>query len=73
MPASFDPDSLRASLQPLVKRQPLSTEAQAYQHFYSLDIPGAESWLGRFDTAGFELVAQVWLPSAPVATLVLLH
>lgn len=73
MPASFQPDSLRASLQPLAARQPLSTQAQAYRHFYSLDIPGVDSWLGRFDTAGFELVAQVWLPAAPVATLVLLH
>ncbi|MGH8440013.1 MAG: alpha/beta hydrolase [Pseudomonas sp.] len=77
MPASFQPDSLRASLAPMTARQPLSTQAQAYQRYYGLDLPArkvaAQHWLGRFEAAGFELVGQVWLPAAPVATLVLLH
>ncbi|MBM3108391.1 MAG: alpha/beta hydrolase [Pseudomonas sp.] len=77
MPASFQPDSLRASLLPLSARQPLSTQAQAYQRFYGLDLPArkdaVQRWLGRFEAAGYELVGQVWLPAAPVATLVLLH
>ncbi|MCU1721898.1 alpha/beta hydrolase [Pseudomonas sp. 5P_5.1_Bac1] len=76
MSASFQADSLRASLQPLAARQPLSSAGQAYQRFYGLDLPGHEgvqSWLGRFDCAGFEVVSQVWLPVEPVATLVLLH
>ena len=77
MPASFQPDSLRASLSSLTARQPLSTQAQAYQRYYGLDLPArkdsSQRWLGRFEAAGFELVGQVWLPAAPVATLVLLH
>ena len=74
MPASFQADPLRASLQPLVARQPLSAEGQAYQRFYGLDrVSCATSWLGRFSCAGFEVVSQVWLPDEPVATLVLLH
>lgn len=74
MSASFQADSLRASLQPLAARQPLSEQGRAYQRFYGLDHVGSQaSWLGRFDCAGFEVVAQVWLPAAPVATLVLLH
>lgn len=74
MSVSFQADSLRASLQPLTVRQPLSEQGRAYQRFYGLDRVGsAQSWLGRFDRAGFEVVGQVWLPAAPVATLVLLH
>ncbi|MNF41055.1 Phospholipase YtpA [compost metagenome] len=77
MPATFQPDTLRASLAPLLAMQPLSQRAQAYQRFYGLDLPEREarahSWLGRFEVAGFELVGQVWRPEAPVATLFLLH
>ncbi len=74
MSASFQADSLRASLQPLAAREPLSEQGRAYQRFYGLDRVGSEtSWLGRFDRAGFEVVAQVWLPAEPVATLVMLH
>jgi len=77
MPASFQPDSLRASLSPLVARQPLSTQALAYQRYYGLDLPARkvqpQRWLGGFEAAGFELVGQVWMPAAPVATLVMLH
>ena len=61
MPAAFHPDLLRASLPPLANRQPLSTQAQDYQRFYGLNLP-AQSWLGGFQAAGFELVGQVWLP-----------
>ncbi len=72
MPATFRPDALRASLKPLAMRQPLSAEAQAYQRFYAINLP-CRSWLGRFEAVGYELVSQVWLPDAPVATLFLLH
>jgi len=77
MSASFQPDALRASLQPLSARQPLSAQAAAYQHFYGLDLPArpvpVERWLGRFQVAGYDVVGQVWLAPAPVATLILLH
>ncbi|NBA97879.1 alpha/beta hydrolase [Pseudomonas sp. R5(2019)] len=77
MPAMFQADTLRASLSPLAALQPLSTQAKAYQRFYGLDLPERKkrtvSGLGRFEAAGFELVAQLWRPEAPVATLFLLH
>lgn len=72
MPPVFHPDSLRNSLQALSARQPLSTEAQSYQRFYQLDLP-VQNWLGRFTAAGFDLVAHVWVPERPVATLFVLH
>jgi alpha-beta hydrolase superfamily lysophospholipase len=72
MPTTFHPDSLRNSLQALAAQQPLSTEACAYQRFYQLDLP-VHSWLGRFRAAGFDIVAQVWTPPQPVATLFLVH
>ncbi|MBF8776185.1 alpha/beta hydrolase [Pseudomonas fulva] len=72
MPASFHPDLLRTSLAPLNARKPLCTQAQAYQRFYGLDLP-VHSWLGQFTVAGFEVVAQVWCPQQPKATLLLLH
>lgn len=72
MPAAFQPDRLRPTLEPLDARQPLSALAQDYQRFYGLSLPG-QSWLGGFQAAGFELVGQVWLPPQPVATLFLLH
>ncbi|WP_286751616.1 alpha/beta hydrolase [Pseudomonas sp. UBA2522] len=72
MPASFHPDLLRTSLAPLNARKPLCTHAKAYQRFYGLDLP-VHSWLGQFAVAGFEVVAQVWCPQQPKATLLLLH
>ncbi|AZE51825.1 Lysophospholipase [Pseudomonas chlororaphis] len=72
MPATFDPDLLRASLRPLAEAQPLSAQAQAYQRFYGLDLP-VKRGLGRFSVGGFEVVGQVWWPEQPVATLFLLH
>jgi alpha-beta hydrolase superfamily lysophospholipase len=77
MSATFDPDTLRASLQPLSAAQPISVQGLAYQRFYHVDGLGSQgttrSWLGRMDIAGYEIVGQVWLPPQPVATLFLLH
>ena len=77
MSVTFDPDHLRASLQPLVAGQPLSVEAQAYQRFYGLDFAGRalvpRSRLGRFQVEGYEVVTQVWWPEQPQATLFLFH
>lgn len=72
MPTTFHLDSLRNSLQALAARQSLSDEARAYQCFYQLDL-SVDSWLGRFRAAGFDIVAQVWTPPQPVATLFLMH
>lgn len=75
MPATFDPDHLRASLRPLADRQPLSVEALAYQRFYGLDFAGhnVRSSLGRFEVDGYEVVSQVWWPERANATLFLFH
>lgn len=74
MSATFDPDALRASLQPLSAAQPLCDSGRAYQRFYSVAGAGAaRSWLGRMDVGGYEVVGQVWVPDQPVATLFLIH
>jgi alpha-beta hydrolase superfamily lysophospholipase len=77
MSATFDPQALRNSLQPLSAAQPLSAEGLAYQRFYILDRLGLErplrTWLGRMDVGGYEIVGQVWIPDRPVATLFLMH
>ncbi|MBK5516454.1 alpha/beta hydrolase [Pseudomonas sp. TH10] len=75
MPATFDPDQLRASLKPLAEWQPLSEQARAYRHFYGLDFPGRElrTGLGRFEAGGYQLVSQFWWPEKVKATLFLLH
>lgn len=75
MPATFDPDQLRASLRPLSEGQPLSAQALAYQRFYGLDFcaRNVSSRLGRFQVDGYELVSQVWWPERPKATLFLIH
>lgn len=77
MDATFDPTSLRASLQPLTAIQALSVEALAYQRFYGIagmsQKAPTRSWLGRMDVAGYEIVGQIWLPEEPVATLFMLH
>lgn len=77
MSATFDPEALRNSLQPLSAGQPLSAEGLAYQRFYVLDRLGLErplrTWLGRMDAGGYDIVGQVWIPDQPVATLFLIH
>jgi len=75
MPATFDPDHLRASLRPLAERQPLSVEAQAYQRFYGLDFPGRtlSIGLGRYAVDSYEVVSQFWKPERAKATLFLFH
>lgn len=75
MPATFDPDQLRASLKPLAEWQPLSEEAKAYQRFYKTDFPERDVWrgMGRFDVDGYELVSHCWWPEKVKGTLFLLH
>ncbi|PNB74496.1 alpha/beta hydrolase [Pseudomonas sp. GW456-E7] len=75
MPATFDPDLLRASLLPLAAGQPLSAQAKAYQQFYGLDFAPrpVRSGLGRFEVDGYELVSQFWWPERAKATLFVIH
>ena len=48
MPATFNADHLRASLQALACAQPLSEEGRAYQRFYGLDFAGRALRTGRW-------------------------
>lgn len=77
MPHDFHPDALRASLAAWKAGQPLPRQAQAYQRFYGLDLPHGgvafDGGLGVFQAAGFDVVAQYWLPARPRATLFVLH
>ncbi|MGF0240386.1 alpha/beta hydrolase [Rhodococcus sp. IEGM1300] len=75
MPATFDPDHLRASLRPLAQGLALSVEALAYQRFYGLDFSGrnVRSGLGRFEVDGYQLVSQFWWPERAKATLFVFH
>lgn len=76
LPEPFQPARLRAGLRPLAAALPMDAEALAYQRYYGLDLPqhaGMRSRLGRFQCDGLDLVAQLWLPPEPRATLILLH
>ena len=77
LPEPFQPERLRAALRPLAAA-PTTKEAEAlaYQRYYGLDLPqhsAVHSRLGRFQCDGLELVAQLWLPPEPQATLIMLH
>ena len=76
MPSRIDPDSLRAQLSPLGEDAILTPDALFYQSYYGLDMPGPGSVqprLGRFGVHDYEVVAQLWRPEQPVATLLILH
>ncbi|WP_137820625.1 alpha/beta hydrolase [Pseudomonas sp. 2FG] len=77
MPERFQPDTLRPRLRPLAAAAAELPEVQAYRRFYGLDLaqryPRVHSRLGCFQAAGYEIVAQLWLPKQPVATLLLQH
>ena len=77
LPEPFQPERLRAGLRPLAAALAAPTdEVLAYQRYYGLDLPQhgrVHSRLGRFQSDGLDLVAQLWLPPEPKATLILLH
>src|SRR3989338_7138761 len=77
MPEPFQPDSLRAHLRPLAAAAIALPQVQAYRTHYGLDLaarhPHVQSRLGCFEAGGYQLVAQVWWPEQPKATLLLMH
>lgn len=76
MPSRIDPDSLRAQLSPFGDDAFLTADALFYQSYYGLDIPGlgdVQRRLGRFRVHDYEVVAQLWRPEQPVASLLILH
>lgn len=74
MPDAFQPADLIASLRPLAAATGTSAHEQAYRRFYGLEqVPAQGFRLGFFQVAGYRIAAQVWWPSLPRATLVLVH
>lgn len=67
-------DTLIAELPQLEPGQHFTPAAQQYARYYGIDFStDAEQHLGRISVGGFELAVQVWRPSAPRGTLILLH
>ncbi|MFD2406807.1 alpha/beta hydrolase [Azorhizophilus paspali] len=77
MSESFQPDLLRPLLQPLATAGDESPRVRAYRRYYGLDLGehrlGVQGRLGAFDVGPYRIVAQVWWPERPRATLLLLH
>ncbi|WP_349568715.1 alpha/beta hydrolase [Azotobacter salinestris] len=77
MSESFQPDLLRPLLQPLAAAGDESPQIRAYRRYYGLDLgerrPGVQGRLGCFNVGPYRIVAQVWWPERPRATLLLLH
>ncbi|MFB8830173.1 alpha/beta hydrolase [Azotobacter sp. CWF10] len=77
MSESFLPDLLRPLLQPLAAAGDESPQIRAYRRYYGLDLgerrPGVQGRLGCFNVGPYRIVAQVWWPERPRATLLLLH
>lgn len=76
MTEAFQPNLLRPRLRPLTAD---TTESGIvlYQRFYGLDLvsryPGAQTRLGTFEAAGYQIAAQFWRPQWARGTLLLLH
>ncbi len=74
MSEDFQPDALRAALQPFCSDQPEPSQAAGYRRFYQLNLARAEhARLGSLAVAGYQLALQLWRPVEPRATLVLMH
>lgn len=76
MPASIQPDLLRAQLGPLDEAATMPASVRHYQAYYGLALaqrPDVQSRLGWMPVHGYQVVTQLWWPPSPVATLVILH
>lgn len=74
MPDRFKPADLVASLRPLAAATMALPHEQAYRRFYGFgQLPTEGSLLGYFQVGAYRIAAQVWLPPAPRATLLLIH
>lgn len=71
----FKPERLIAELHPLSLTPAVPTaQEQAYREFYRLDqLPAAQAHMGCFTAGGYRIVAQVWQPQQPQATLLIVH
>ncbi|WP_090274195.1 phospholipase BipL [Halopseudomonas litoralis] len=67
-------NSLVEQLPELEPGQPFNQAARQYASYYGIDFSAdAAQHLGRITVDGFDVAVQVWRPSAPRGTLVLLH
>lgn len=76
MTSRINPDRLRECLSPLVEGEILAPDVQFYQSYYGLDMAGVPDVLrrmGRFRVHDYDIVAQLWRPAQPVASLLILH
>jgi len=73
LPAFPSPDLLRSLLSPLADKQPESAAFAVYRQWYGTQFVGVQSHSGLLAVQDYPLVAQLWLPAAPQATLVFLH
>ena len=77
MPERFKPDHLRPLLRPLAAATLELPAVQVYRAFYGIDLGQRHAHLhcrlGSFAAAGYQIVAQLWAPPQPRASLLLLH
>lgn len=76
MPASIQPERLRAALSAPSRAVEAPPEALQYQAYYGLDLPHrtkVQRRIGRFRVDDYDIVAQAWWPEQPHATLLILH
>lgn len=76
MPASIQPERLRAALSAPSRAVEAPPEALHYQAYYGLDLPHrtkVQRRIGRFRVHEYDIVAQAWWPEQPHATLLILH
>jgi alpha-beta hydrolase superfamily lysophospholipase len=77
--AGFDPESLRASLKPLVPGEPtvLTPEQDRFLRHYGIhfseSVRDVAHWFGRIDSPTHALAAHLWRPRAPAGTTIVLH
>lgn len=73
MPAPFPLDHLLASLRPLAAAGEPGPHDEHYQRFYGFDRLGLPGRLGLLEVGDYRIAVQLWRPSAPRASLILLH
>ena len=67
-------ETLAAQLPQLEVGQPFNPDARQYAAYYGIDFSSeVDQHLGHIEVDGFSLAVQVWRPSTPRGTLMILH
>src|SRR5690554_1238782 len=67
-------EELVAQLPQLEADRPINPQARQYAAYYGIDFSDeVQQHLGRIRVDGFDVALQVWRPSAPQGTLMILH